>query len=253
LHASSIAQVSPNVPATTAKHSKQVIGYITQWDAWKEVANLVPKGGFNHLNVDYSQYTILNFSFFGVAKDGSLHSGDFRNKNIYQVGAVQEPAALLNEDIYSSWDLYLLYGELETLYYISDNSYAYQQGYRNEGAGWKNVNTGRTGNFPLAIHKQGGAPGLLELAHQKGVKVMASIGGWSMCKHYPEMAADASPPSASHWGSAARSRSLGCSRESSTASSRRTRRRSPPSRCCCWPSRRLPPSSPRAARRGWTR
>lgn len=185
------AQVSPPVPATTQQHSKQVIGYITQWDAWKEVANLVPKGGYNHLNVDYSQYTILNFSFFGVAQDGSLHSGDFRNKNIYQVGAVQAPSPLLNTDIYSSWDLYLLHGELETLYYISDGSYAYQQGYRNEGGGWKNVNTGETGSFPLAIHKQGGAPGLLELAHQKGVKVLASIGGWSMCKHYPEMAADA--------------------------------------------------------------
>jgi chitinase len=191
LFSTGYAQVSPSVPATTAQHNKQVIGYITQWDAWKEVANLVPKGGFNHLNVDYSQYTILNFSFFGVAQDGSLHSGDFRNKNIYQVGAVQAPAALLNDDIYSSWDLYLLYGELETLYYISDGSYAYSQGYRNEGAGWKNVNTGKTGNFPLAVHKQGGAPGLLELAHSKGVKVMASIGGWSMCKHYPEVAADA--------------------------------------------------------------
>lgn len=191
LHITTNAQVSPTVPATTAQHNKQVIGYITQWDAWKEVANIVPKGGFNHLNVDYSQYTILNFSFFGVAKDGSLHSGDYRNKNIYQVGAVQEPAPLLNEDIYSSWDLYLLYGELETLYYIPDGSYAYQQGYRNEGGGWKNVNTGKTGSFPLAIHKEGGAPGLIELAHQKGVKVMASVGGWSMCKHYPEMAADA--------------------------------------------------------------
>jgi chitinase len=191
LFSTGYAQVSPSVPATTAQHTKQVIGYITQWDAWKEVANIVPKGGFNHLNVDYSQYTILNFSFFGVAQDGSLHSGDFRNKNIYQVGAVQAPAALLNEDIYSSWDLYLLHGELETLYYISDGSYAYNQGYRNEGAGWKNVNTGKTGNFPLAIHKEGGAPGLIELAHSKGVKVMASIGGWSMCKHYPEVAADA--------------------------------------------------------------
>jgi chitinase len=185
------AQVSPTVPATTAQHSKQVIGYITQWDAWKEVANLVPKGGYNQLNVDYSQYTILNFSFFGVAQDGSLHSGDFRNKSIYQVGAVQAPAPLLNTDIYSSWDLYLINGELETLYYISDGSYAYQQGYRNEGSGWKNVNTNETGSFPLNIHKQGGAPGILELAHQKGVKVLASVGGWSMCKHYPEVAADA--------------------------------------------------------------
>jgi chitinase len=187
-----MAQVSPAVPATTKQHNKQVIGYITQWDAWKDVAGIVPKGGYNHLNVDYSQYTILNFSFFGVAKDGSLHSGDFRNKNIYQVGAVQEPAALVNEDIYSSWDMFLLYGELDApIYYISDGSYAYSLGYRNEGSGWKNVNTGATGAFPLSVPKQGGAPGIIDLAHQKGVKVMASIGGWSMCKHYPEMAADA--------------------------------------------------------------
>ncbi|SKA14751.1 chitinase [Chitinophaga eiseniae] len=187
----SFAQVSPTVPATTQQHSKQVIGYITQWDAWKNVAGTVPLGGYNHLNVDYSQYTILNFSFFGVANDGSLHSGDYRNKNIYQAGAVQAPAPMVNEDIYSSWDMYLLYGELEVLYYIPDNSYAYSLGYRNGGSGWTNVNTGKTGAFPLSVPKQGGAPGVLDLAHQKGVKVLASIGGWSMCKHYPEVAADA--------------------------------------------------------------
>ncbi|SHM59784.1 chitinase [Chitinophaga jiangningensis] len=184
------AQVSPPVPATTAQHNKQVIGYITQWDAWKNVSGITPAGGYNHLNVDYSQYTILNFSFFGVAQDGSLHSGDFRNKSIYQAGAVQAPAPLVNEDIYSSWDMYLLYGELEVLYYISDGSNAYNLGYRNSGSGWTNVNTGKSGSFPLSIHKAGGAPGIIELAHQKGVKVLASIGGWSMCKHYPEMAAD---------------------------------------------------------------
>lgn len=184
------AQVSPTVPATTQQHNKQVIGYITQWDAWKNVAGTVPLGGYNHLNVDYSQYTILNFSFFGVANDGSLHSGDFRNKNIYQVGAVQAPAPLVNEDIYSSWDMYLLYGELDVLYYIPDNSYAYSLGYRNGGSGWTNVNTGKSGSFPLSVPKQGGAPGVIDLAHQKGVKVLASIGGWSMCKHYPEVAAD---------------------------------------------------------------
>lgn len=145
----SMAQVSPTVPATTSQHNKQVIGYITQWDAWKNSSGLVPLGGFNQLNVDYSQYTILNFAFFGVANDGSLHSGDYRNKNIYQVGAVQAPAPLLDSDIYSSWDLYLLNGDA-----------------------------------------QSGAPGLITLAHQKGVKAMASIGGWSMCKHYPAVAAD---------------------------------------------------------------
>ena len=143
-----MAQVSPSVPATTSQHNKQVIGYITEWDAWKNVSGLVPLGGYNQLNVDYSQYTILNFAFFGVAVDGSLHSGDLRNKNIYQVGAVQAPAPILDSDMYSSWDLYLLKGV------------------------------------------QGVAPGLIQLAHDKGVKAMASIGGWSMCKHYPDVAAD---------------------------------------------------------------
>ncbi|PSL44911.1 chitinase [Chitinophaga niastensis] len=185
------AQVSPPVPATTQQHNKQVIGYITQWDAWKNIAGTVPAGGYNQLNVDYSQYTILNFSFFGVAVDGSLHSGDYRNKSIYQVGAVQQPAPLVDEDIYSSWDMYLLYGELDILYYVPDASYAYSLGYRNAGSGWSNVNTGKTGTFPLSVPKQGGAPGVIALAHQKGVKVLASVGGWSMCKHYPEMAADA--------------------------------------------------------------
>jgi len=186
-----LAQVSPTVPATTHQHNKQVIGYITQWDAWKNVAGLVPQGGYNQLNVDYSQYTILNFSFFGVAVDGSLHSGDYRNPNIYQVGAVQNPAPLVDSDIYSSWDMFLLNGELTTEYYISDGDDAYQLGYRNQGSGWTNINTGASGAFPLSVHKSGGALGVIDLAHQKGVKVMASIGGWSMCKHYPEMAADA--------------------------------------------------------------
>jgi len=186
-----LAQVSPTVPATTHQHNKQVIGYITQWDAWKNVAGIVPQGGYNQLNVDYSQYTILNFSFFGVASDGSLHSGDYRNQNIYQVGAVQNPAPIVDSDIYSSWDMFLLNGELTTEYYISDGDDAYQLGYRNQGSGWTNINTGASGVFPLSVHKSGGAMGLKDLAHQKGVKVMASIGGWSMCKHYPEMAADA--------------------------------------------------------------
>ncbi|HWK04780.1 MAG TPA: glycosyl hydrolase family 18 protein, partial [Puia sp.] len=185
------AQVSPPVTATTSQHNKQVIGYITQWDAWKNVSGLVPQGGYNQLNVDYSQYTILNFSFFGVAVDGSLHSGDFRNQNIYQVGAVQNPAPIVDSDTYSSWDMYLLNGELTVEYYISDGDDAYVLGYRNQGSGWTNINTGTSGSFPLSVHKQGGAPGVIDLAHQKGVKVMASIGGWSMCKHYPEMAGDA--------------------------------------------------------------
>src|SRR5690606_33106478 len=49
---------------------------------------------------------------------------------------------------------------------------------------------GLSGTLPLPLRKEDGAPGVLELAHQNNVKVMASIGGWSMCKHFPEMAAD---------------------------------------------------------------
>ncbi|UYZ63110.1 glycosyl hydrolase family 18 protein [Hymenobacter weizhouensis] len=183
------AQVSPTVPKKRTDHNKQIIGYITQWGPWKDIPGLIPKGSLNHLNVDYSQYTIINFSFFGVAVDGSIHSGDYRNPNIAQPGATQQPAPLVNTDIYSSWDLYLLQGELDIIQYISDGSYAYSLGYRNAPGGWSNVNTGESGAFPLAIHKQGGKLGLLDLAHQQGVKVMASIGGWSMSKHFGEMAA----------------------------------------------------------------
>ncbi|WP_310394669.1 glycosyl hydrolase family 18 protein [Hymenobacter sp.] len=184
-----LAQVSPPVPKKRTDHTKQLIGYITQWGPWKNIPGLIPKGSLNQLNIDYSQYTILNFSFFGVAVDGSLHSGDYRNANINQPGVDQQPAALLNKDTYSSWDLYLLQGELDLVQYVSDGSYPYSLGYRNATSGWSNVNTGETGAFPLAIHKQGGRLGLLELAHQQGVKALASVGGWSMSKHFGDMAA----------------------------------------------------------------
>ncbi|GAA5042702.1 hypothetical protein GCM10011506_45460 [Marivirga lumbricoides] len=184
------AQVTPQVPATTADHNKQVIGYLTQWGPWKDVAGLIPKGSQNQLNIDYSQYTILNFSFFGVAVDGSVHSGDYRNPNIAQEGVDQQPAPLINDDIYSSWDKFLLYGELEVLYHVADGSSAYNQGYRNSGGGWTNIETGESGAFPLSVHKEGGPEGMLALCKEYGVKAMASIGGWSMGKHFPEMAAN---------------------------------------------------------------
>lgn len=69
------------------------------------------KGVFNQLNVDYLKYTIINYSFFGVAKDGSLHSADFRNKAMTATN--QEPAANLNKDIYRSLDMWLLYGYVQ--------------------------------------------------------------------------------------------------------------------------------------------
>ncbi|GEM_PF-2045807 len=154
------------IPPVTGK--KQIIGYITQWDAWKGTSYGLPaQGVFNHLNVDYTKYTILNFSFFGVAKDGSLHSADLRNKamSANNPAADQEPAMLINDDLYGSWDEFILFGDVKY-----------------------NYNT-----IPATIEKvAGGAPGLLELGKQNNVKVMASIGGWSMSKHFSAMAANAS-------------------------------------------------------------
>ncbi|WP_299018068.1 glycosyl hydrolase family 18 protein [uncultured Photobacterium sp.] len=180
-------------------HDKNVIGYITQWEAWKGPnEGFTAKGEANHLNVNMDIYSILNFSFFGVAKDGSLHSGDLRNKSIYQPNAVQEPGPLLHPDVYSSWDFHLLWGELEYIHQFPSNESWNQenylkvkeQGFVPHGNGWLHEPTGITGQFPIPLKKAGGAPGLIDLAHSKGVKVMASLGGWSMSKHFPEMAAD---------------------------------------------------------------
>ncbi|PWJ35006.1 glycosyl hydrolase family 18 protein [Sediminitomix flava] len=182
-------QANSGASHSTTDHQKEIIGYFTQWDAWKDVNHGVPaKGAYNQLNIDYSQYTILNFSFFGVAKDGTLHSGDLRNKSIYQAGQVQEPGEILHPDVYSSWDYWLLYGELDLLWEVTPEAEA--AGYTTNGTTWSNSQTGLSGQMPIPMPKEGGAPGLLELCKQNGVKAMASIGGWSMCKHFPEMARD---------------------------------------------------------------
>ena len=189
------AQVNTGGNATTDGHRKQVIGYVTNWDAWKAASAGVPSAGaLTHLNLDYSKYTILNYSFFGVASDGSMHSGDLRNKNINQPGSSQPPGDIFFTDIYSSWDLYLLFGELEAIQYISEavKVRAEAQGFEVEvgGSSWNNPTWGLSGSLPLPLKKEGGAKGLLELGQENGVKVMASIGGWSMSKHFSEMAAD---------------------------------------------------------------
>ncbi|WP_299458216.1 glycosyl hydrolase family 18 protein [uncultured Microscilla sp.] len=192
----STAQINSGGSHSTQNHQKQVIGYITNWDAWKDQSYGIPaKGAFNHLNIDYSQYTILNYSFFGVAQDGSLHGGDYRNKQIHQSNAVQAPAPLLHADIYSSWELHILLGELEPVQWIDAAAKvkAEAQGFVvQEGSNtWSHPGWGVSNQpLPLPLKKDGGAKGLLDLAHEKGVKVMAAIGGWSMSKHFPEMAAD---------------------------------------------------------------
>ena len=184
--ACSMGNVAAN---TTADHDKEVIGYITNWDPWKSTAAGFPTQGVaNHLNVDMSKYTILNYSFFGVAVDGSLHSGDHRNKNIWQASEVQQPAELLMTDAYSSWDMYLMFGELELVHTLTEEAQA--QGFTASGSTWTHEGYGLSGVFPIPLKKAGGQPGVIEHAHNNGVKVMASLGGWSMSKHFSAVAAD---------------------------------------------------------------
>ena len=108
---------------------------------------------------------------------------------------VQSPAPILCTDIYSSWDLYILFGEIEAVYTINSEvaARAREQGFvvTEGGNTWSNPDWGLYDQpLPLPLKKEGGAPGIFDLADQYGVKVLASIGGWSMCKHFPEVAAD---------------------------------------------------------------
>ncbi len=183
-------------PVTTSE--KQIVGYITQWDAWKSTSYDLPEQGvYNQLNVDISKYTILNYSFFGVANDGSLHSGDYRNSAMKSIGsqeydetAVQKPNEMIYSDSSSSWDRPILFGDVKDFWSI--DSYLESLGYRSDdwNSTWYNINTGETGSFPISEIPEDGGKGLIELCEENDVKLMASIGGWSMCKHFPEMAAD---------------------------------------------------------------
>ncbi len=183
-------QVNTGATHYTSSHGKQIIGYVPQWDAWKSAsAGYSQQGLLNQLNLDYSQYTILNFSFEGVAKDGSLHSADLRNKQIHLSGQVQEPGQLLMTDSSSSWDYWILFGDLEPQWELSQK--AIDAGYiAGTSTNWEHPASGTSGNWPIPMKKSGGSPGLIELCHNAGKKCMVSIGGWSMCKHFPEMAAD---------------------------------------------------------------
>ncbi len=184
------SQINSGGLKTTTNHDREVIGYVPQWDAWKDSTTGHSRAGIlNQLNLDYSQYTMLNFSFLGVANDGSLHSADLRNPSIYQTDVTQAPGQLLMTDIYSSWDYWILFGEIQPLWEVTPAAAA--AGYSVDGSGWKNTTLGTSSpSFPIPFKAASGPKGLLDLCHENGVKAVASIGGWSMCKHFPEMAAD---------------------------------------------------------------
>ena len=191
---------------TTKDHNKVTIGYFTQWDAWKSISGITSPGYYTQINLDFSKYTHINYSFFGLADDGSLISPDYAANQanggwptiLTDTTFFQAPGPIFNTIYYNSWDLLLIWGVLKTTFYIGDNSEYYNLGYRNSGTGWQYIGNdpelllvnGASGDFPLSIKDTSYKKGLFDLAHRNGQKVMASIGGWSLGKSFPRVAND---------------------------------------------------------------
>lgn len=184
--------------ANTNDHTKQVIGYITQYDPWKGSKNGLPSNGFLHqANVDFSKYTIINFSFFGVAGDGSLHSADSGDRQRWMnrgVGRsdpafrVQPSGSLLFNDVHSTWDYHLLFGDINPVYVLSAE--AVEAGFSLDPSDpntWIWEEKGLRGALPIPLPDPNGAPGLFTLGKRHNVKIMASLGGWSLSQHFPDL------------------------------------------------------------------
>lgn len=105
-------------PAPTVKHDdpsrKEIIGYYPNWQLYKRSRLCKP------MNIDYSKYTILNYSFFYPNDKGAILATDDYADEI-----------LLQE-----------------------------------------------------------SPSVVDLAHVWGVKVMVSLGGWTLSESFPTIAAD---------------------------------------------------------------
>ncbi len=175
---------------------KIIIGYMNQWDAWKapDKFDILPaKGAYNHLNVDMNKYDIINFSFFGVANDGSLHSGDLKVDNLYLDSVTQYPADLVHMDQYSSYDTYFFYGDtFRDIWWVSQSDAEYLEELAIEwtSSTWTDPVTGEIKSYPIKVPKGDRVKNMFECAHESGAKILASIGGWTMCKHFAQIAAD---------------------------------------------------------------
>ncbi len=113
-------------------NGKQIIGYYPSWQMYKRAGIMRPAKD----NIDYTRYTILNYSFFQCDTLGNLFGTD--------------PWA----------DSILLRGEIDWGKSTLDN-YVY---------------------FPNTS--------LIDRAHVWGVRVMVSIGGWTLSDAFPTVAAD---------------------------------------------------------------
>lgn len=110
-----------------AQPCREVIGYYPNWQ-WYDRNKLVAPA-----TIDYSQYTILNYSFFSPEANGTI----------------------LNTDAWA--DENLLQGEID----------------------WSTTPPSYKPNTSL-----------IDLAHNAGVKVLVSIGGWTLSGNFPAIAAN---------------------------------------------------------------
>lgn len=118
---------------------KEVIGYYPNWQ-WYDRGNLV-----NPESIDYSRYTIINYSFFDVLSDGSLQTLDpWADKN-------------------------LLLGPIN----------------------WSVAPAGYESSFDFGnadYHHPGQA--FSDYCQTAGVKLLPSLGGWTLSFNFPAIAAD---------------------------------------------------------------
>lgn len=118
---------------------REVIGYYPNWQ-WYDRGNLVSPA-----SIDYSRYTILNYSFFDVLPDGSLQTLDpWADKN-------------------------LLLGPIN----------------------WAVAPAGYETSFDFgnpAYHHPGQA--FSDYCQEAGVKLLPSLGGWTLSFNFPSIAAD---------------------------------------------------------------
>ncbi len=115
------------IQTVSAQNSKEIIGYFPSWQMYKRNGCVVPEV------LDYSKYSILNYSFYCPDKEGNLQGTD-------------------------AWaDSILLKGKID----------------------WSKP---QPAYFPNSS--------LVDYAHLYGVKVMVSIGGWTLSDNFPKIAAD---------------------------------------------------------------
>ncbi|MCC6699996.1 MAG: T9SS type A sorting domain-containing protein [Fluviicola sp.] len=119
---------------------KEVIGYYPNWQWYDRNKLVTPQ------SIDYTKYSIINYSFFAPQADGTIKITDpWADKNLL-LGPINWAVAPAGYD--SSYDF---------------------------------------GN--PAYHQPGNK--FADICHQHHVKLMPSIGGWTLSDHFPAIAADA--------------------------------------------------------------